>query len=69
MRGHLLAWLARLINLSGKLLEAHVAHTGLIIFWAEAMNLFEECITTWISSHKPVNLGSNLGFSLGGTRN
>ncbi|KAK9012019.1 hypothetical protein V6N11_040089 [Hibiscus sabdariffa] len=27
---------ARLINLSGKL-----AHAGLIVFWAEAMNLFE----------------------------
>ncbi|KAL2922669.1 Photosystem II CP43 reaction center protein [Bienertia sinuspersici] len=32
---------ARLINLSGKLLGAHVAHTGLIIFWAGAINLFE----------------------------
>jgi len=32
---------ARLINLSGKLLGAHVAHSGLIVFWAGAMCLFE----------------------------
>ncbi|CAH8257317.1 unnamed protein product [Arabidopsis lyrata] len=32
---------ARLINLSSKLLGAHVAHAGLIVFWAGAMNLFE----------------------------
>ena len=32
---------ARLINLSGKLLGAHVAHAGLIVFWARAINLFE----------------------------
>lgn len=32
---------ARLIEFSGKLLGAHVAHAGLIASWAGAMNLFE----------------------------
>jgi hypothetical protein len=32
---------ARLINVSGKLLGAHVAHAGLMVFWAGAMVLFE----------------------------
>ena len=32
---------ARLINVSGKLLGAHVAHAGLMVFWAGAMYLFE----------------------------
>ncbi|MGD1943864.1 MAG: photosystem II reaction center protein CP43 [Leptolyngbyaceae cyanobacterium] len=32
---------ARLINVSGKLLGAHVAHAGLIVCWAGAMTLFE----------------------------
>ncbi|KAH7527786.1 hypothetical protein FEM48_Zijuj05G0002200 [Ziziphus jujuba var. spinosa] len=32
---------ARLTNLSGKLLGAHVANAGLIVFWVGAVNLFE----------------------------
>jgi photosystem II CP43 chlorophyll apoprotein len=32
---------ARMINSSGKLLGAHVAHAGLIVFWCGAMTLFE----------------------------
>ena len=32
---------ARLKNISGRLLGAHVAHGGLIVFWAGAITLFE----------------------------
>ena len=32
---------ARLIDISGRLLGAHVAHAGLIVFWAGAITLFE----------------------------
>jgi photosystem II CP43 chlorophyll apoprotein len=31
----------RFIELSGKLLGAHIAHSGLIMFWAGAMSIFE----------------------------
>ena len=45
---------ARLINLSGKLLGAHVAHAGLIVFWAGAMNLFE---VAHFVPEKPMDMG------------
>jgi photosystem II CP43 chlorophyll apoprotein len=32
---------ARLTNLSGRLLGAHIAHAGLIVLWAGSMTLFE----------------------------
>ncbi|TYG89919.1 hypothetical protein ES288_A12G140400v1 [Gossypium darwinii] len=44
---------ARLINLSGKLLGAHMAHARLIVFWAGAINLFEV-------AHLGVGLGGDI---------
>jgi photosystem II CP43 chlorophyll apoprotein len=32
---------ARLINVSGQLLGAHIAHAGIMVFWCGAMTLFE----------------------------
>ena len=32
---------ARLLNLSGRLLGAHLAHAGLILFWAGAITISE----------------------------
>jgi Photosystem II protein len=32
---------ARLVNLSGRLLGAHVSHAGLIVLWVGAITLFE----------------------------
>ena len=52
---------ARLINLSGKLLGAHVAHAGLIVFWAGAMNLFE--VAHFVPEKPMYEQGLNLATS------
>ncbi|MGD1896215.1 MAG: chlorophyll a/b binding light-harvesting protein [Phormidesmis sp.] len=49
---------ARLTNLSGYLLGAHIAHAGLIVFWAGAMTLFE------ISQFNPAQPMYEQGFIL-----
>ena len=42
---------ARLINVSGKLLGAHVAHAGVMVFWCGAMMTLLKFHTTFQKSH------------------
>lgn len=48
---------ARLTNLSGRLLGAHIAHAGLIVLWAGATTLFE-------LSYQKISKLLSLGVSL-----
>ena len=58
---------ARLINFSGALLGAQVAHAGLIVFWAGAMTLFgftpgysAALVRAWVhprATHRELRLG------------
>ena len=61
LQGSRYAWWsgnARFIELSGKFLGAHVAHAGLIMFWAGAMCLFE------VAHHVPDRALYDQGFIL-----
>ena len=65
------SWLsgnARLIDLSGQLLGAHIAHAGLIMFWAGSITLFEIDRFTYNISHKRTGIiivAKSCSFGLG----